>query len=107
MKLLTKALETSLPAYGAQDGKGDEAIVYCKVFYPAGAATWFITEFDAENGNFFGLCDLYGDGGELGSVSLAELQEFKGRFGLGIERDLHWNRCTLGEAKAKHYGSAA
>lgn len=104
MKLLTKAIEKKLPAYGAQDGKGDEAIVHVKFFYPAGAATWFITEYDAENRAFFGLCDLYGDGGELGSVSLDELQEFKGRFGLKIERDLHWTPCTLAEAKERHYG---
>jgi hypothetical protein len=101
MKLLTKAIEAKLPGRCEQDGKGDEAIVYVKFFYPAGAATWYITEYDPEDRTFFGLCDLYGDGGELGYVSLDELESFKGRMGLGIERDLHWTPCTLGEVRAK------
>ena len=38
----------------------------------------------------FGLCDLGFGCPELGYVSLRELESVKGRFGLGIERDLHF-----------------
>ena len=34
---------------------------------------------------------------ELGTFSLDELQSFKGKFGLGIERDLHFKERTLKE----------
>jgi len=32
---------------------------------------------------------------ELGTFSLDELESFKGKFGLGIERDLHFHDKTL------------
>lgn len=104
MKLLTKEIEKKMPALYSQDGKGDEAIVHVKFFNPCGAATWFLTEYDPEDRIFFGLCDLYGDGGELGNVSLDELESVRLPFGLKIERDIHWKPCTLAEAKARHYG---
>ena len=108
MKLLTKALEKTIPALYSQDGKGDEAIVHVKFFNPCGAATWFINEYDPEDRIFFGYADLYGagpeGGAELGNVSLDELKSVKLPMGLGIERDIHWTPCTLAEAKAKHYG---
>jgi len=34
---------------------------------------------------------------ELGTFSLDELQDFRGKFGLGIERDLHFKEKTLKE----------
>jgi hypothetical protein len=59
-----------------------------KLFYPAGAATWLITEVQPDDLDIaWGLCDLGMDCAEFGTVSLQELAEFKGRFGLGIERD--------------------
>lgn len=107
MKLLTKAIEKEIPALYAQDGKGEEAIVHVKFFNPLGPATWFLTEYDPEEGIFFGLCDLFGDGGELGYVSLAELESVRVGLGLGIERDRHWTPKTLREAKAEHYRRAS
>jgi hypothetical protein len=43
----------------------------------------------------FGLADLYGDGGELGYISIVELIES------GIDFDLHFEPITMGELKAK------
>ena len=60
-----------------------------KFFNPNGAATWLITEMD-EDGRMFGLCDLGFGTPELGYVMFQELAEFRGRFGLGIERDMHF-----------------
>ena len=97
MKLLTKELRDKLLANGREQAKAKGTKAerdfwpVVKFFYPAGAATWLITEADPENPDvLFGLCDLGHGFPELGSVRLRELQSFKGRFGLGIERDLHF-----------------
>lgn len=103
MKLLTKEILATLPALYAQDGKGMEAIVHVKFFNPCGAATWYITEGSEEDGDwrFFGLCDLFGDGGELGYVMLSELQSVRLMGGLKIERDLYWTPVPLSQVKGK------
>ncbi len=97
MKLLTKELRDKLLANGREQAKvkGTKAErdfwPVVKFFYPAGAATWLITELDPEDPDIaFGLCDLGHGFPELGSLRISELQSFKGRFGLGIERDLHF-----------------
>jgi hypothetical protein len=89
MKLLISAITKKLLANGAKRDQ-DRAPV-CKFFNPCGAATWLISEMDPkENDILFGLCDLGFGSPELGSVSLSELASIKLRFGLGIERDLHF-----------------
>mgnify|MGYP001588483717 FL=1 len=41
---------------------------------------------------------LFGDyNDEWGSFALQELQDFKGQFGLGIERDLHFKETIASE----------
>ncbi len=98
MKLLTKEILNKIPKLYAQDGKGDDAIVYVKFFHPASRWTWYATEFDGVD-TFFGfvvgsdaLCD------ELGYFSLSELKSVNVR-GLGIERDMHFGTKTLRQAK--------
>ena len=50
-----------------------------------------LTEIDPDDHTVaWGLCDLGMGFPEFGTVSLTELQAFRGRFGLGIERDLHF-----------------
>ena len=44
MNLLTKQIRSELPKLYAQDGKGDEAIVYVKFFTPDSNWTWYATE---------------------------------------------------------------
>ena len=34
------------PPFYSQDGQGDEAIVYVKIFDPSGSWTWYLTEWD-------------------------------------------------------------
>lgn len=87
MDLLTPALRQRLLANGANPG--DHAPVV-KFFNPMGAATWLISELDADGDTLFGLADLGFGCPELGSVSLAELASVCLPFGLGIERDLHF-----------------
>ena len=89
MILITEDLRARLLANGATDTETDHVPIV-KLFNPVGAATWLLTELDADGDTLFGLCDLGLGFPELGSVSLAELQAVKGPLGLGIERDLHF-----------------
>ncbi|MDQ0080913.1 hypothetical protein J2W35_001250 [Variovorax boronicumulans] len=50
-----------------------------------------LCEIDREDDDrAFGLCDFGQDFPELGYVSLAELEGLRGRWGLPIERNLHF-----------------
>jgi DUF2958 family protein len=62
-----------------------------KLFNPVGAATWLLTEIDPDDETVaWGLCDLGMGSPEFGTVSLTELADYRGRLGLGIERDLYF-----------------
>ncbi len=61
-----------------------------RFFNPVGAATWLATEIDTD-GILFGLADLGFGCPELGSFSAAELEAVRLPYGLGIERDLHFD----------------
>ena len=61
-----------------------------KLFTPDGAATWLLTELDADGDTAFGLCDLGMGCPELGCVSLAEIQSVRGKLRLRVERDLYF-----------------
>ena len=96
-------LVDTMPKTYDQDGKGDEAIVYLH-YFADGQASWWITEKDAGSPEdapgtgqvqAFGLADLFGDGGELGYISIAEILE------CGGELDLYFRPRTLGEVKRK------
>lgn len=93
MKFMTKKnledLTRNAAATEAADGAdlGHKPVV--KLFCPWGAATWLLSELDAD-GIAFGLCDLGMGEPELGYVSLHELAAIRGPFGLKIERDLHF-----------------
>ena len=91
MKLLTKPLRERLIAnYRSNRGGEADHPPVIKLFTPDAQATWLISEFDPEDGLFFGLCDLGMGCPELGYVSLAELETVRGPLGLPVERDLHW-----------------
>ena len=64
-----------------------------KFFNPVGAATWLATELDSDDDTLFGLADLGFGSPELGSFSLSEIASVRLRFGLIIERDLHFAPC--------------
>ena len=102
MNLLTKPIEKKLRENSAaQDGsKSFNAVV--KYFDPTGAGQWYLSELD-ENDIGYGVGDLGMGFAEIGSVSLDELKSIKGAFGLGIERDLHFdsNKYSLEDIKSK------
>ena len=93
MKLLTDIQRRELIANGTRSAAGDQIdpLPVVKLFTSDAGATWLLTELDASDPDrAFGLCDLGLGCPELGYVSLAELAAVRGRFGLAIERDLHF-----------------
>jgi len=97
MKLITDSLTEQLLANGraqrAAMDKGDDALDFkpvVKLFTPDAQCTWLLTELDSDGGLAFGLCDLGLGCPELGYVSLAELASVRGKLGLRVERDRHF-----------------
>jgi hypothetical protein len=62
-----------------------------KLFTPDAQCTWLLTELDPDHELAFGLCDLGLGCPELGYVSLAELRTVRGKLGLPVERDEHFD----------------
>jgi len=96
MQLITTELAQRLPAIGGTEHQSDP-LVQCKFFYPDFQWTWYVIEFDGDD-LFFGLVD--GDFLELGYFRLSELRANRGKWGLPIERDLHFQPQPLSELKA-------
>ena len=90
MKLLTEEQRTKLLANGTRRGADHKPVV--KWFNPCGSGTWLVSELDPEYPDecAFGLADLGFGTPESGSIGLLELTEYRGPFGLGIERDIHF-----------------
>lgn len=97
MQLLTKELLKRFEKIGRQEDSADP-IVVAKFFNPTGAGTWYATEYDPESKEFFGYVSIFGDwNDEWGSFSLEELQNYTGKFGLCIERDLYFGEKRISE----------
>ena len=97
MKLITKELEKRFKEIGKQENKKDPLVV-AKFFNPTGIGTWYATEYQPKEKMFFGYVSLFGDhNDEWGYFSLEELGSVKGRFGLGIERDLYCREKKISE----------
>src|SRR5580692_7940429 len=97
MKLITESLTAKLLANGraqrAAMDKGADALDFkpvVKLFTPDAQCTWLLTELDPDRSFAFGLCDLGMGEPELGYVSLAELSTVRGKLGLPVERDRHF-----------------
>ena len=100
MKLLTKAILKRFEEVGRQDI--EDPIVICKFFNPAGAGTWYATEYNPKDKIFHGFASIFGGyNDEWGDFSLEELENYRGPFGLGIERDLYFPEIRFSEAMAK------
>ena len=99
MELLTKTQEQKL--IENEKNNVDDAKVVVKLFNPEGAGTWFLHKLVKEDDIAYGLCHIMEP--EYGAVSMHELREHTGRFGLGVERDIHFpeNKYTISEVEAK------
>ena len=101
MELTTEMMsKAGVPAEMTQDGKPAEQVqVRVKMFDPSGSWTWYVTEYDYQRQECFGL--VVGFEEELGYFHLPELNAITGAFGLGIEQDLHWDpKTTLAQVKS-------
>ncbi len=97
MKLLTNEIRELFRKTWDQSWNIDPVII-CKFFNPTGAGTWYASEFDEENGIFFGYVSIFWDwNDEWGSFALSELESFQWKFGLGIERDRHFEPKKFSE----------
>ena len=106
MLLLTAEIKKKLPAlYATEAIPLKDKIAVVKLFDPCGAYTFWVVEGSEEEYGEQGETDwiLWGyttlgfgrDSDEFGYSSLNEIKAVKNRFGLGIERDLHWTPCPL------------
>jgi hypothetical protein len=96
MKLLTKEIEKKMPAIGATESESDPLAIV-KFFHPLGQQTWYGTEYDPENREFFGYVEN-GPYSELGYFSLTELEQTR-VMGLPMERDLYFKPIRLSEVQ--------
>ena len=104
MKLINDELRAQLLTNGQQSIEHDDLdpLPVVKLFTPDAGATWLLTEIDPnDHDHAFGLCDPGLGFPELGYVSLAELQAVRGRFGLPVERDLHFKATKTISAYAR------
>ncbi len=94
MLMLTKENLAALPPLGSQENNPDPT-AQVKFFDPCGSWTWYATEYDPVDRQFFGL--VKGLETELGYFSLDELEAFRGPMQMGIERDRHFRPCPLSQ----------
>ncbi len=78
---------------GLYETDGTPAMAKVKIFNPTGNLTWFIVEYDEASGDCFGM--VHGDYREMGYFNIREIAELRGRFGLKMERDLHFTPCPV------------
>ena len=117
-KLVTKTAFARVPGLKAQDGKGDDAVPFAKVFCPQNGWRWYITEYDPATGEAFGL--VQGHEVELGTFALndpsdptdadtgwddedmqSQNDNWQGKYPYPpFERDLHYRAQTIGEIRA-------
>jgi len=90
----------TMPKSYETDGQGMRAVAHLR-YFAGGRAVWLITERDAgapgdstpgEQSQAFGHADLFGDGGELNYISIAEI------IAAGGELDLHFTPKPLWQA---------
>lgn len=86
-------------AYGTQEGKGKNSIVWAKFFWPGHDWDCFVLDYDERNGEAFCFVILNGDYqmAEFGYQHIGYLQsQVVG--GTRFERDLWWKPITLSDA---------
>ena len=93
-KLMPKAIEKSLPRlYTTEKELLGDRTAYARYFFPAGAYTAYLLEYDPKERIGFGAVTM-GYGWELGNISIDEMEEVRVR-GLRIERDLYFSPTKL------------
>lgn len=74
---------------GKPENQDKDHFPVVKLFTPDANCTWLISEI-VHLDEAFGLCDLGMGLPELGYIHIPEIAALRGRFGLPVERDLHF-----------------
>jgi hypothetical protein len=86
MKLLTNSILKRLPElYEQSKLPTSEVTLWVKFFTPWTSWAWYVSEYDPENGVFFGYVEGFEN--EWGYFSLEELSSIVGPLNMKIERD--------------------
>ena len=93
MKLLTKELLKKLPPIGHSIETKEEPQAIVKWFTPDSNWTWYVAEYNPEDGMCWGLVDGFEK--EFGYFTIDEIQKLKGPLKLPIERDKWFEKCNL------------
>ena len=94
--LMPDNIRKQLPKlYSTEKGLIGDKVAYARYFFPMGAYTAYLLEYDPKSRIGFGAVTM-GYGWELGNMSLDEMEGVKVR-GLGIERDLYFSPKKLHE----------
>lgn len=95
MKLINDEVKKRFSEVGSQENTSDP-IVVAKFFNPAGAQTWFATEYDEKQNICYGyVTGMHQD--EWGYFSITEMEQVKLPFGLSIERDTSSSEKTISQ----------
>jgi len=98
----------TMPKSYETDGQGMGAIAHLR-YFAGGRSAWLITERDAgapgdstpgEQSQAFGHADLFGDGGELGYISIAEIIANGGELDLFFTAKPLWQALKLEEPQS-------
>jgi hypothetical protein len=96
MKILTQEILDAFAKQGKTGNKSAKDIrIVLKIFNPTGAGTWYIYE-KIDEDIYMAFVNL-GDPemSECGTVSMSELLDFKGMFGLPLERDKFFKPLSM------------
>jgi hypothetical protein len=92
MKLITKVIEKQAQKQFKMGNDMKQKVV-AKFFNPCGSWTWYLMNQDPNDTDYlWGI--VVGYEVEVGSFSLSELVGYRGRMGLGIERDTSFKPCV-------------
>jgi hypothetical protein len=100
MKIFTAPI---LNAFAKQGYTGDKEMkdikIVMKLFNPSGAGTWYV--YEKEDDDIYWAFVNLGDpiNAECGTISMSELLAYRGRFGLGIERDMSFEPLSISLAE--------
>ena len=97
MKLFNKTIDRQLFKQYLLGSDLSKQEVVVKIFNPFGRGTWFIINSDPNDPDYlWAIVDL-GYGAEVGSVSRTDLETYRGKFGMGFERDLSFDPVNAEE----------
>ncbi len=96
MKLFTKEIEEKAQAQYPLGSDLEKQMVVAKYFLPTGSATFYLLNQDPNDHDYlWGICFIFE--WEIGSFSKSDLENYKGKMGLGIERDLYFTEVNAKE----------